>query len=73
MKRLDPKLALDFSAPGPCRMACRVLAAWYRVDADDPWDYGPEFKERYAILDDAEKARVDRFQERIERLIRRDA
>ncbi len=70
MKRLDPKLALDPSAPGPCRVACRVLADAYRARKYRLWvtDAMGRFEDLYAVLNDAEKARVHRFQERIERL-----
>ncbi len=69
MKRLDPKLALDPAAPGPCRVACRALVLAYRERRFGIGDaMQGRFEAYYAILNDAEKARVARFQERIERL-----
>jgi hypothetical protein len=64
------KHVLGFPRVGPCRMACRALAAAYRAERDHGRS-GPQqsrYEWLYEKLNDDEKARVARFQERIERL-----
>ncbi len=69
----DQPPPLPLSKVGPCRMACRALAAAYRAEWSGRLSgaHQSRYEWYFSGLDDREKERVARFQERIERLRRK--